>query len=77
MKIIDAHTGVEVEVGQRIPLPGDGYYELTHVYPGIFSASADAIICSGGKRVAHNKLPLRVRWMHPGFPFRHIAFVPS
>jgi len=97
VKVIDAHTGLEVHVGDRIALPHspgimttpemsrqrmrqglrNNFYVLTAIYPGIFSASADAWITTDGKRKFHRRLPLTVRWTHPNYPWQHVAFVPS
>lgn len=55
----------------------DNFYIITKVYPGIFSASADVMFQRNGERSFVERAPLTVRWLHPGFPFQHIAFVPS
>jgi hypothetical protein len=96
MRVIDAHTGLEVKVGDRIPLPdprvfstpesskarlarglSDYYYEVVAIRPGIFSATMDAWFVEGGHRRFVSRAPLQVRWTHPGYPWQHVAFVPT
>jgi len=96
MKVIDAHTGLEVKVGMRIPLPMPGvfstpessktraivgltdyYYEVVDIHPGMLKASMDMIICENGQKRFVMAAPLQVRWTHPNFFMRHIAFVPT
>lgn len=78
MRVIDAHTGIDVREGSTVQLPSPGsFYEVVKIHPGIFRASMDAFITEGGVRRFYSNLPLQVRWTHPGFPLRHVAFVPS
>jgi hypothetical protein len=82
MKVIDARSGQEMKVGEAVHYPEGEWLRLDAVVPGIFSAKA--VITSAdrhyqtGKLVARQQtVPLRVRWLHPGFPFQHVAFIPS
>lgn len=96
MKVIDAHTGLVVREGDRIPMPEpgrfstpegsrarmrrgleDNYYQMLKIYPGIFTAHADVLMVEGGRQRFLRRQPLQVRWAHPRFFLRHVAFVPS
>ncbi len=96
MRVIDAHTGLEVHVGDRIASPDpsvfatpehsrsrmarglrDNYYEVIAIRPGLFRATMDALFVEGGQRRVMRNLPLTVRWTHPKYLFKHVAFVNS
>lgn len=86
MKVIDAHSGDEIKVGYTAPpwrtheLDGSvsvdrsGQYTVLSIEPGFFSASMTVRMLADGST---KKLPLMVRWLHPGFLLQHVAFVPS
>ena len=57
--------------GQREP-----YYRVITIRPGLFSAAMTADIVENG-RATRRTFPPKVRWLHPGFLFQHVAFVPS
>lgn len=91
MRIIDARSGKDVSVGEWITypspktipdagvcLPGHGVvdrasYRLLAVREGLMSAEADYELADGNRGTGQ----LTVRFMHPGFMFQKIAFVPS
>jgi hypothetical protein len=84
MKIIDARSGEILSVGSTVRYHGGEWTRLEAVTPGLFSASA--VIVSHHRDYSkpgdpfvtkQMKVPLRVRWMHPGFPFQHVGFLPS
>ena len=79
MKLIDAHTGDAVNLGDRVRLPGGGFYQVINVRTGIFSASMTALVTEHGSTKGHFEydIPLTVRWTHPNFMFQHVAFVRS
>ena len=68
MKVIDARTGAELGVGSRLD-----DRVVVDIQPGLFSASIVFLRDNGG----YERVPLRVRWLHPGFLLQHIGFVPS
>lgn len=84
MKVIDARTGREVLVNQTINY-GDGESTtLLAVLPGILQARAKMRMTYRDYSLAGAPLvttefvgPLVVRWMHPCFLGKHVAFIPS
>ena len=84
MKIIDARSGQEMQIGRTISYPGGESVTLLEVEPGILSARARARTVfrdwsqAGGPLVAREDWgPLVVRWTHPAFFLQHVAFFPS
>ena len=85
MKIIDARSGQEMQIGQTISYPGGESVTLLEVEPGIWSARARArTVSRDWSRAADGPLvvredwgPLQVRWTHPAFFLQHVAFFPS
>jgi hypothetical protein len=71
VRIIDANTGTEVKVGQTFRNV-DGTQTLMRVEEGLFSARA--LFTRRGQSFWS---PLVVRFMHPGFMFQKIGFIPS
>ncbi len=71
MRIIDANTGTEVQVGQLFNNI-HGTHKLIDVEEGLFSTKA--LFSSAGKMFW---VPLQVRYTHPGFFFQKIGFIPS
>jgi hypothetical protein len=71
MRIIDANTGTEVEIGRPFRNV-DGVVNVLKVDEGIFSAKALVQI---NQRVIST--PLVVRYLHPRFMFQKVAFIPS
>lgn len=88
VKVIDAHTGRLVKVGDTLPIPGDGstpelsaagigvdgYYKVVAITPGILSAK---ILLASNHPAYNGWVPLAVRWTHPRFFLQHVAFIPS
>jgi len=70
--VIDANTGEQVRWGQSFNNI-DGTFTLLEVQEGIFSATA-TLRNSAGTVIT---VPLTVRYMHPGFLFRKVGFIPS
>ena len=82
MKVIDARSGQHMNPGDIVTYPGGEWLYLERVDAGLFKAQA--VIHTGennpaGTRVngKRQKVPLVVRWTHPGFLFQHVAFLPS
>ena len=71
MKVIDANTGLELHEGMRFRNML-GEIHIQKINPGISIATIEVII--NGK---YSEIPLVVRWFHPRFLFRHVAFFPS
>lgn len=82
MKVIDARSGHEMQIGETISYPEGESITLLEVEPGIFRARVRV------RRVvrmwpAHSletqeaRVPLQVRWTHPAFLLQHVAFLPS
>lgn len=70
MRVIDAQSGQELKIGNVLP---DGTGVLQRVYPGIWSAQATVWRFDG----TITTVPLIVRWTHPLYFGRHVAFFPS
>lgn len=81
MKVIDARSGKEMKIGDRVSYPGGESVRLVDVDPGLFSASAvvetTVQMANGALRTMVAQVPLTVCWLHPGFLFQHVAFIPS
>lgn len=82
MKVIDARSGQEMQVGGVVRYPDGEWLRLDGVEPGLFSAKA--VITSSNRHYETGKLvttqqavPLVVRFLHPGFLFQHVGFIPS
>ena len=75
MRIIDANTGTEVHLGTTFENI-DGIHTLMQVKEGLFSARALFRSSVQGARRDH-WVPLVVRYMHPGFMFQKVGFIPS
>lgn len=75
MKVVDAHTGREVTVGDTLPIPGgDGYYKVIAITPGLLTAR---ILLASNHPAFDGWVPLIVRWTHPSWFLQHVAFIPS
>jgi len=75
MRVIDAFTGREVAVGDTVPSPGHEHdWQLLAVEDRWLTARAQIREVQSGRT---RWSPLIVRFMHPGFPFQRVAFVPS
>ncbi len=72
MRVIDAHTGDDKKVGDQAGFT-DSRYTILSITPGLLSASM-MIRWKDGRE---QKVPLQVRWLHPGFMVQHVAFIPS
>jgi hypothetical protein len=71
MRIIDANTGIEPTIGK--PFKNiEGEVTILKVREGIFSAQV--LVDINGQRFW---TPLKVRYLHPGFPFQKVGFIPS
>jgi len=86
MKLVDARSGRVVNVPTskityfNPPLLydyGDGTTQTIYsVEPGLFKAYATVQVTSPSG-TSSGRWPLQVRWLHPGFPLQHVAFIPS
>lgn len=93
MKVVDAHTGATMKVGDTVHTPAGQQMTLVGVKPGLLSASVllrfspcRRAFCSdcggpnaeiGASPVGVQEVPLTVRWLHPSFPLQHVGFIPS
>lgn len=84
MKVIDARSGKEMKLGERVNYPEGEWMRLIDVEPGLFSATATVQTCmrdeskpSRPLAIMTQQVPLTVRWMHPRFFLQHVAFLPS
>ncbi len=71
MRIIDANTGTIVERGATFSNI-NGTHTLLEVDEGIMSARG---LFQTGRKTRW--VPLMVRYLHPGFLFKKVAFIPS
>lgn len=71
MKIVDANTGQQVRVGETFTNV-NGTQHLVRVREGLLSAQGLFVTPRGMVWV-----PLTVRYLHPGFLFQKVAFIPS
>ena len=75
MRIIDANTGTEVEVGDTFR-NALGLVTVLDVDEGLLSARIKLnVLWRRERRVAWS--PLTVRYMHPGFMFQKVGFINS
>lgn len=89
MRVIDARSGSEMKLGDRVDYPHGEWMRLVDVNPGLFSATAvvetnvlhpaDFHSAPSDRRFVRmtQEVPLTVRWFHPKFLFQHVAFIPS
>lgn len=82
MKVIDARSGQTMKVGDVARYPDGEWLRLEAVEGGIFSGRALITSCDQnpmtGQMVTKTQyVPLVVRWLHPGFLFQHVGFLPS
>lgn len=82
MQVIDARSGQVMTPGSTVRYPDGEWIRLETVSPGIFRASAvvtshDRNAMTGAFATRRMTVPLVVRWMHPGFFGRHVAFLPT
>lgn len=76
MKIVDAHTGRHVQLGDVVPSPGREHdWRLLDVYDRFFSAEILIEELRPPRRQYWTSLT--VRFFHPSFLFQRIGFVNS
>lgn len=73
MRIINAHLGEEVQIGDLFSIPGLGNARLLKVQEGPFSATITYEMPDGSTR----RGPLTVRYTHPGFLLQKVGFIPT
>lgn len=78
MRIIDANTGLEVQVGETFNNV-NGTHTLVSVEEKMFSARGTFQSRSNEDAYLPGivKVQLQVRYMHPGYFFQKVAFIPS
>ena len=77
MKIIDVNSGNEVKVGGTF-YNVNGYHQLLSVEEHFFSASAMFVSQLTARHAPELvNVPLQVRFTHPSFFGRKVAFIPS
>ncbi len=85
MKIVDARSGQEFTVnGKMIFDPpkvidyGDGDKIAIHaIEPGLQRTRANVTVTYDGFVLTSGWVPLKVRWLHPGWFAQHVAFLPG
>lgn len=89
MRVIDARSGKEMKLGDRVDYPNGEWMRLVDVEPGLFSATAVVETCAmhpddfmsapDDRRYVRmtQQVPLTVRWLHRSFFLQHVAFIPS
>ena len=92
MRIIDAHTGRDVQVGDTLPIPGGGWYKVVELSPNPLARSLNAVgytlfghglvapkirVASDDPSLDGQWIPLMVRRDHPSFPGEVVGFIPS
>lgn len=84
LRVIDARSGEDVQVGQIVNYPDGEWIRLDDVRSWFFGASAlitaahkDYTKNGGPIVVKQQRVPLAVRFLHPGFPGERVAFIPS
>lgn len=75
MRIIDANSGAEVAVGDEFENV-HGRHQLLSVQEKLLSAEA-TFVTVDEEGVQLVMVPLQVRWTHPSFFGRKVAFIPS
>lgn len=77
MRVIDAHSGREVQVGDTIGIPApdtkNAWFKVMEIERGILRARIRGI--SNVPTLDNTWLPLQVRWTHPSFFLQHVAFI--
>ncbi len=77
MRIIDANTGKEVRVGDTFENV-NGAHQLLSVDEGLFNATASFVVQQSRRHAPELVcMPLQVRYTHPSFFLRKVAFIPS
>lgn len=76
MKIIDANTGTDVQLG--VPFTNiNGTMVLLKVDEGLFSAKGLFRHPCQNPECPDMWVPLQVRYTHPGFFLEKVGFIPS
>jgi hypothetical protein len=76
MRIIDARSGVDVVVGQKVTYPDGEWWTLRILEAGIFKAYGLFEGEIDGQRWS-KWIKMPIRHTHPGFFLQRVAFVPS
>ena len=89
MIVVDANTGLTVKVGDVFRNTW-GTVKVLSIEPGLRTAFAtfevpfsspgldpDGMRYPESKRRKTIRVPLQVRWTHPSYPLRHVAFINS
>jgi hypothetical protein len=84
MKVIDSRSGEPMTIGTPVVYPDGERVTILEIEPGILRARARAQMtyrdhgAVGAPLVTKEEwVPLAVRWTHPAFFGRHVAFFPS
>jgi len=85
VKIVDAFTGREVEIGDVVPSPGGRPWKLLDVRDAFFRVWAlvseipdmGSALAGMPPELGPRWMELQVRFTHPRYFLQHIAFVPS
>ncbi len=73
MLVIDANTGQQLIEGCNYRNV-NGYFGVIKIKPGWFTAS---IVIRKSGQTLFKEIPLQVRWTHPKYFLKHVAFLPS
>ena len=71
-----------MKIGDTVRYPDGEFLTLLDVDEGLLSANAvvvRGVLANGGSGVdvGRVQIPLTVRFMHPGFLFQRVGFIPS
>lgn len=76
IRVIDARTGDDVEIGQTVAYPDGSGWTLLEIDDGYFTATARVRTFDAKKAWEHNQ-PLAVKFFHPAFFLKRVGFFPS
>jgi hypothetical protein len=76
LRVIDARSGDDVEIGQTVVYPDGTGWTLIEIDDRFFTAEARVRTWDGQKASEHDQ-QLAVRFFHPAFFLRRVGFFPS
>jgi hypothetical protein len=77
MRVIDARSGADVQVGDVVRYGPGEWWKLLELDAGWTWANAWVEGELDGQRFGPTLLPLQVRFTHPGFFLQRVAFAPT
>jgi hypothetical protein len=76
LRVIDARSGNDIEIGQTVEYPDGSGWTLLQIDDWFFTASAHVRSFDTNTTNEHDQ-PLAVRFFHPAFFLRRVGFFPS